>query len=85
MTYKKNYIGKGKRNEKIDPIVKFTFALEDLQAVAYEYEGKMYVSVETTQMKQADKFGRTHTAWVTEKAETEEAPEEAPKKKKGAK
>ena len=37
------------------------------------------------QMKQADKFGRSHTAWVTEKAETEEAPRETPKKKKGAK
>jgi hypothetical protein len=85
MTYKKNYIGKGKRNENINSVVKFTFALEDLQAVAYEYDGRMYVSVETTQMKQADKFGRSHTAWVTEKAETEEAPRETPKKKKGAK
>jgi len=80
MTYNKNYIGKGKRNEKINSIVKFTFALEDLEAVAYEYEGKMYVSVETTEMKQADKFGRTHTAWVTEKVE-EEAPKETPKEK----
>lgn len=85
MTYKKNYIGKGKRNENINSIVKFTFALEDLEAVAYEYEGRMYVSVETTEMKQADKFGRTHTAWVTEKAKTEEAPEETPRKKKGIK
>lgn len=81
MTYKKNYIGKGKRNENINSIVKFTFALEDLQTVAYEYEGRMYVSVETTQMKQADKFGRTHTAWVTEKAEGEEAPKETRKKR----
>ena len=84
MTFEKTYIGKGKRNAKINSIVKFTFALEDLEAVAYEYEGKMYVSVETTEMKQADKFGRTHTAWVTEKKE-DEAPKETPKKKKGAK
>jgi len=33
-------------------------------------------------MKQADKFGRTHTAWVTEKAEDEDTPEETPKKPK---
>lgn len=85
MTYKKNYIGKGKRNENINSIVKFTFALEDLEAVAYEYEGRMYISVETTEMKQTDKFGRTHTAWVTEKDENEVAPEETPRKKKGAK
>ena len=85
MTYKKNYIGKGKRNENFNSIVKFTFALEDLEAVAYEYEGRMYVSVETTQMKQADKFGRTHTAWVTETAESKEAPEKTPRKKKGIK
>ncbi len=64
MTYEKNYIGKGKRNEKIDSIVKFTFRLKDLEAFAYEFEDEMYVSVETAQMKSPDKFGRTHNAWV---------------------
>ena len=80
MTFKKEYIGKGKRNEKLENIVKFTFALEDLQAVAYEYEGRMYVSVETSEMKNPDKFGRTHTAWVAEKA-ANKVEEPAPKKR----
>jgi hypothetical protein len=88
MTYKNNYIGKGKRNEKLENIVKFTFSLEDLQAVAYEYEGKMYVSVETSEMKNPDKFGRTHTAWVAEKAESkveEPAPTKSVRRKSKSK
>lgn len=73
MTYEKNYIGKGKRNEKFDSIVKFTFNLKDLVEFAYEYEGEMYVSVETAQMKSPDKFGRTHNAWVAVLAKDEKA------------
>lgn len=79
MTYKKDYIGKGKVNPKINSIVKFTFALEDLQKHAYEYEGTKYVSVEVTKMKEADKFGRTHTAWVSVREEEEAPAQEAPK------
>lgn len=77
MTYEKNYIGKGKRNEKIDSIVKFTFKLKDLEAFAYKFEGEMYVSVETAQMKSPDKFGRTHNAWVAVLAKEKEAQAEA--------
>ena len=71
MTYEKNYIGKGKRNEKINSIVKFTFKLKDLQEFAYEFEGEMYVSIETAQMKSPDKFSRTHNAWVAVLAKDE--------------
>lgn len=78
MTYNKEYIGKGKVNPKINTIVKYTFALEDLEKHAYEYEGNKYVSVEVAEMKEADKFGRTHTAWVTVKEE--EAPAQEVKK-----
>ena len=88
MTYKNNYIGKGKRNEKLENIVKFTFALEDLQEVAYDYEGRMFVSVETSEMKNPDKFGRTHTAWVAEKAESkveEPAPTKSVRRKSKSK
>ena len=84
MTYKKNYIGKGKRNEKINSIVKFTISMEELERVAYDYEGKKYVSFETTEMNSPDKYGRTHTAWVPLKVEeetSEEAPVETPKPK----
>ena len=77
MTFKRDYIGKGKRNEKINSIVKFTISLEELERVAYDYEGKKYVSFETTEMNAPDKYGRTHTAWVPVKVE-EEASEEAP-------
>ncbi len=69
MTYEKDYIGKGRTNEKINNIVKFSFKLEDLQRIAHEYEGEKWVTIETSPMKSPDKFGRTHVAWVTERVE----------------
>ena len=64
MTYEKDYIGKGRPNEKFSNIVKFSFKLKDLMRIAHEYNGEMYVTFETTQMQNPDKFGKTHVAWV---------------------
>jgi hypothetical protein len=64
MTFKKEYIGKGKRNEKVNGVINYTFRLEDLKKIAHEYKGEMFVTVETSEMKSPDKFGRTHNAWV---------------------
>ncbi|MBT4401192.1 MAG: hypothetical protein HN686_06160 [Bacteroidetes bacterium] len=64
MTYKNNYIGKGKTDEKISNIVKFSFKLEDLHRIAHEYKGEKYVTFETAAMQNPDKYGKTHVAWV---------------------
>ena len=66
-TFKKDYIGKGKRVEKAPNIVAFVFKLEDLKRIAFEHEGTEYVKIETSEKKEADKFGNTHSAWVSVK------------------
>lgn len=80
-TYSKNYIGKGTQVPKMD-IVKVTLKVEDVLKHKHEYNGTEYITFEVARMQQADKFGRTHTAYVTTK---EEAPDEKPKKKRAAK
>ena len=79
-TYKKNYIGKGKKVDKLD-IIKITCKLEDLQNFAYCYKDGVeeYVTFEVAKMKKPDNFGRDYTVYVQTE---EEAEDEAPKKGK---
>ena len=76
-SYKKNYIGKGTKVENMD-IVKVTLKVEDVLKFKHDYEGSEYITFEVAKMQQSDKFGRTHTAYVSTREETEE---EKPKKK----
>ena len=69
-TFVKNYIGKGKQIAGLE-IVKITCKLEDLQKFAYQYDGTEYVTFEIAKMKTPDNFGRTHTAYVSQKEEAE--------------
>jgi hypothetical protein len=83
-TYKKNYIGKGKKVATLD-IIKITCKLEDLQNFAYCYKDGVeeYVTFEVAKMKKPDNFGRDYTVYVTTEEEAEEEKEEeAPKKGK---
>jgi hypothetical protein len=63
-SYKKNYVGKGTQNEKLD-IVRVTLKVEELLNHKHEFEGKEYVTLEVAKMQRPDKFGRTHTAYVS--------------------
>lgn len=63
-TFVKNYIGKGKKVNNL-PIVRVTIAEEDFSQFIYEMEGRRYLSFDVAEMKQTDKFGRTHTAYVS--------------------
>lgn len=63
-TFRKEYIGKGKKTENLE-IVKVTLKVEDLQKHIYEKEGEQYLTFEVAQLKSPDKFGRTHTCYVS--------------------
>ena len=76
-SYKKNYIGKGTQVENMD-IVKVTLKVEEILKHKHEFEGSEYITLEVARMQQPDKFGRSHTAYVTT---SEEIVEEKPKKK----
>ena len=80
-SFKKNYIGKGTQVENMD-IVKVTLPVEEVLKFKHEWEGTEYLTFEVAKMKETDKFGRTHTAYVSVLEETEEeTKEEKPKKK----
>jgi hypothetical protein len=69
MTYSKNYIGKGKKAENLD-IIKVTLRIEDVLKFKYEREGTEYITFELAAMKEPDNYGKTHTAYVSQKVAT---------------
>ena len=78
-TFEKIYIGKGKKVANLD-IVKVTCKLEELQAIAYEYDGIEYVTFEVARMKTADDYGRTHSVYYNKMNEVADAPAKNGKK-----
>jgi hypothetical protein len=72
----KIYIGKGRKAEKLN-IVNFSICLTDIpKDEIFEYNGKEYLKLAIGEMKQADKYGKTHTVWVDDfKPEKKEEPE----------
>ena len=77
--FEKIYIGKGKKVENMD-IVKVTCKLEDLQEIAYNFDGVDYVTFEVARMKVADNYGRSHTVYYSKKNEVAKAPKKGAKK-----
>ena len=69
-SYKKNYIGKGTQVENME-IVKVTLKVAEVLKHKHEFEGNEFITLEVAKMQQADKFGRTHTAYVTIREEVE--------------
>jgi len=80
-TFEKIYIGKGTKAENLD-IVMVSCKLEDLQAIAYNYDGIDYVTFEVARMKTADNFKRTHTVYYSKMTEVADTPKKAAGKKK---
>lgn len=64
----KNYIGKGKAQNFG---VKVTIQMNKAQQFIYERDGERYLTFFLNEMQEQDKFGRTHTAFVLTKEDTE--------------
>ena len=75
-TFSKQYIGKGVQHDSLD-LVKVTLKMDEVQKHQHEFEGEKYLTFELAKLQQTDKFGRTHTAYVSVK---DEAATEKPKK-----
>ena len=63
--FNKHYIGTGKKVEKAPSIVRFSIPLDELIALAHEWEGKKYCTFETGALLEPDQFGKTHRAWIS--------------------
>lgn len=64
----KNYIGKGKAQNFG---VKVTIQMNKAQQFIFEREGERYLTFFLNEMQEQDKFGRTHTAFVLKKEDTD--------------
>lgn len=65
----KNYIGHGKHIEKIENGVEVVIDITAAEAFIFEYEGNKYLKFALVARKEADKYGRTHTAYLSTKVE----------------
>jgi hypothetical protein len=72
--FEKIYVGKGKNPQPW--VTRLTLNVDELVKHAHEYEGKQFVTIEVVQLKEPDNFGRTHAAYISKRAESEEQPEE---------
>jgi hypothetical protein len=81
-SFRKEYLGKGVRHEKLD-LVKVTLRMDEVLKHKHEFEGDEYITFEVAKLQDPDKFGRTHTAYVSVKEKTSEAePEKGQKGRK---
>jgi hypothetical protein len=81
MSYTKAYIGKGKKVNNLD-IVRVTINMDEAEAHIFEYEGKRYLRFELAGLKQADQYGKTHTAYISEREQEVKAEEPTAEPKK---
>ena len=65
-TFVKNYIGKGTQVANLE-IIKIVLPVEGLEKAMFEKNGIKYVSFEVAKLREADKFGRTHTCYYQTK------------------
>lgn len=79
--YTKAYIGKGTKIENLD-IVRVTLSIEELERFIYMYEGKKLITFELAALKEADKYGKTHTAYVSQREEETAIAETKPKRQR---
>jgi len=85
MSFTKTYIGKGKKVAKLD-IIAVSINMAQAEEFIFEYEGQRYLKFEIAALKEADKFGKTHTAYISQRQkETPTAEEPKPKSTRKAK
>jgi len=75
--YIKNYIGKGTEYTNLE-IIKVTLKMDEAESFIYEKDGNRYLTFEISKLKEADKFNRTHTCYVTKLQEETTAEENSP-------
>ena len=86
MNYEKFYIGKGTQVPNLQ-IARITVKMELLEQIAYERDGVRYVTFEVAKLKEADKFGRDYTCYLSRMVDAvaEPAPEKTGKPRKNKK
>ena len=70
--FEKTYIGKGTQLKDLH-IIRISIPKETLEEILKDhlvnYDGKEYLVFEVASLKEPDQFGKTHTAYISKKAE----------------
>lgn len=68
--FEKTYIGKGTQVKDLD-IIRVSIFKETLEEILkdqmVDYDGKEYLVFEVASLKEADQYGKTHTAYISKK------------------
>lgn len=59
----KKYVGKGRAVGQYGNVA-FSVCVDDIQEHIFEYNGKRYVKLVVSKMREADKHGKTHTVSI---------------------
>jgi len=71
------YVGKGVKPSSENDLTNYVFNFDILAQNTWEYNGIRYVGVTGASLRQKDKYGKTHSAWINEynsENKTEKAP-----------
>lgn len=61
----KIYLGKGKQVKDYD-MVQVSINLDEAAQHSHEYEGVNYLTFTVARLKEADNYGKTHTAYISQ-------------------
>ena len=71
------YVGKGVKPSPKNDLTNTVLNLDILNQNGWEYNGVNYVAVTVASLRERDKYGKTHSAWIHEfnsENKTEKAP-----------
>ncbi len=68
-TWAKTYVGHGTKIDAVPNAIEVVLDMTTAEAFIFEYEGKKYIKFTLAQRKEADRFGRTHSAYLKSKVE----------------
>ncbi len=71
----KVFVGKGRKPNNFE-IIRITLHWDLLEQLVYEMEGEKMITLEVSQMKEADMYDRTHTVYGNIKVDVEETTQE---------
>ena len=65
--YEKIYVGKGQKTQNGLDIIRFTIKTDLIQEHIFQYQETNMITLEMSELKEPDAFGRTHTVYINKR------------------
>lgn len=76
------YVGKGVKPFAENDLTNTVLNLDILNKNGWEYNGVNYVAVTVASLRERDKYGKTHSAWINQYSSEKKTQEASPKPEK---